>query len=60
MDVFLFLMTGELGGVEGLDVPDVTFAECGDSSPVRGSAAHVVEAGSSQLIGGVWLQTCTD
>lgn len=56
----MFLMTGELGGVEGLDMPDVTFAECGDSSPVRGSAAHVVEAGSSQLIGGVWLQTCTD
>lgn len=36
----------------------VTFTECVDSSPVGGSAAHVIEAGSSQLIGGVWLETC--
>ncbi len=55
----MFLMTGQLRGVEGLDM-FVTLAECGNSSPVGGSAAHVVEAGSSQLIGGVWLETCTD
>lgn len=45
--------------VEGLDA-FVTFTEGGDSGPVGGSAAHAVEAGSSQLIGGVWLETCTD
>lgn len=36
----------------------VTFTERRYSCPVGGSAAHVVEAGSSQLIGGVWSQTC--
>lgn len=38
----------------------LTFAERGNSSPVGGSAAHVVEAGGSQLIGGVRLETCTE
>ena len=43
------------GGFHG----SVTFTERGDIRPVGGGAAHVVEAGSSQLIGGVRLQTCT-
>lgn len=37
----------------------VTFAESADSCPVGGSAAHVIEAGSSQLVGGVRPETCT-
>lgn len=52
-------LTGLFRRLEGLDTL-VTFAECSNSSPVGGSAAHVVEAGSSQLIGGVRLETCTD
>lgn len=41
---------------EGPDKP-VTFAECGERGPVGGSAAHVVEAGGSELIAGVGLET---
>lgn len=52
-------MTGLFGRLEGLDT-FVTFSERGNSSPVGGSAAHVVEAGSPQLIGGVRLEICTD
>lgn len=37
----------------------VTFAECADGRPVGGSAAHLIEAGSPQLIGRVWLEPCT-
>lgn len=39
--------------------PDVlvTFAERGDRGPVGGGAAHVVEAGGSQLIAGEGLET---
>lgn len=44
--------------VGGLDT-GVTFTECGYSGPVGGSTAHVVEANSPQLIGGVGPQTCT-
>lgn len=36
----------------------VTFTESVDSSPVGGSAAHVIKAGSSELICGVRLETC--
>lgn len=48
-----------VGEVEAMHTR-LTFAECGNSSPVGGSAAHVVEAGGSQLIGGVRLETCTE
>lgn len=54
---FIFLILA--GSVEGLE-KGVTFAECGNSRPVGGSAAHFIEAGSSQLIGGVRLETCTE
>lgn len=53
---------GSSGGVSGrVGVLDlcVTFTERRHSGPVGGRAAHVVEAGSSQLIGGVRLETCT-
>lgn len=45
--------------VERFDALTVTFAERRHRRPVGGSAAHVIEAGCSQLIGGVRFETCT-